>query len=151
MTLPSADSTNWNDLLKAHVLAGHNADGTHKLTEITEYAIITLTRDMTAASGDVAYTGVGFQPRQVVFFAAVASNKAGSWGSDDGTSQMCTNQLSTGNMSSNTSASIDLENNAGESQTAVIKTLDSDGFTLTWTKTNTPPAGTATIIAICFK
>ena len=151
MTLPSADSTNWNDLLKAHVLAGHNSDGTHKLTEITEYAIITFTRDMTAASGDVSYTGAGFTPRQVMFFGAVASNSAGSWGSDDGTDTMCTNQLSTGNMSSNTSASIDLENNAGESQTAVIKTLDSDGFALTWTKTNTPPAGTATIIAICFK
>jgi hypothetical protein len=151
MTLPASKSTNWNDLLKAHVLAGHNADGTHKLAEITEYKILTLTRDMTAASGDVAYTGTGFTPRQVMFFAAVDATKTASWGSDDGTSQMCTNQLYNGNMSNNTSASIDLENNAGESQTAIIKTLDSNGFTLTWTKTATPPAGTATIIAICFK
>jgi hypothetical protein len=151
MTLPAADSTNWNNLLKAHVLAGHNTDGTHKLAEITEYTIATFTRDMTASSGDVEYDVTDFTPRQVMFFAAVAGNKAGSWGSDDATDQMCTNQLSTGNMSSNTSASIDLENNAGESQTAIIKTLDSDGFTLTWTKTATPPVGTATIIAICFK
>ena len=151
MTLPAADSTNWNDLLKAHVLAGHNSDGTHKLSEITKYTILTFTRDMTAASGDVATTGVGFQPRQVMFFAGVASNQAASWGTDDGTDQTCTNQLSTGNMSINLGSSIDLENNANERQAALVKTLDSDGFTLTWTKTATPPAGTATIIAICFK
>ena len=151
MTLPASEATNWNVLLKAHVLAGHEADGTHKVSEITEYAILTLTRDMTASSGDVAYTGAGFQPRQVMFFAAVSGIPTASWGDDDGTDTKCTNQLSTGNMSSNASASIDLENNAGESQTAIIKTLGSDGFTLTWTKTNTPPAGTATVIAICFK
>jgi hypothetical protein len=150
MTLPAADSTNWNDLLKAHVLAGHNTDGTHKLTEITEYAILTVTRNMTAASGNVSTTGAGFTPRQVMFFAGVASNKTASWGSDDGTSQVCTNQLYTEDMSSNTSSSIDLETASGARQEAVVNSLDSDGFTLTWTKTGSP-TGTATIIAICFK
>ncbi len=151
MTLPVDEQTNWNSLLEDHVLVGHNVNGTHKPAEITEHKILSFTRDMTASTGDVAYVDVGFTPRQVIFFAAVASNKAASWGDDDGTDQMCTYQVSTGDMASSIVASIILENSSSEGQIGKVKTLDSDGFTLTWTKNATPPAGTATIIAVCFK
>ncbi len=155
MTLPVSDSTNWNDLLKAHVLTGHNADGTHKLSEITEYKILTFTRNMTAAAGDVATTGAGFTPRQVMFFAAVNGNSAASWGFDDGTDSESTSQSHNGDMSSDSSNSSIFIHTSGTSPTdskqhAVIKTLDVDGFTLTWSKSSSP-SGTATIIAICFK
>ena len=92
MTLPSQDDTNWNALLKAHALAGHNEDGTHKLTEITAYKILTLTRVMTANDGDVTYTGAGFTPRQVMFLGEVPSTEVASWGNDDDATPMCTYQ-----------------------------------------------------------
>ena len=86
-----------------------------------------------------------------MFFGEVPSIAAASWGFDDGTSAYCTNQLSTGIISNNLTSSIDLESAAGTIQSAAVKTLASDGFTLTWTKTGSPSAATATIIAICFK
>lgn len=150
MAWPSTDDLNWNTPMKAHILAGHNADGTHKLTEITEYKILALTRDMTGATGDVAYTGVGFQPRQVVFFGSVSNETAGSWGVDDGTTKNCSYQEDAGKMLSSITSSIVMRLGSNLNQHAFSASLDSDGFTLTWVKDGSP-TGTATIIAICFK
>ena len=80
---PANDSIDWDDAISANLTTGgsHNAStGLHGLGVLSAFKTITFTRDMTAASGDVAYSGVGFQPRQVVFFASVASSEAGSWG-----------------------------------------------------------------------
>ena len=105
---------------------------------------------MTAASGDVATTGAGFTPRQVIFFAGVGSASFGSWGFDDGSNPNCIMQKSDENMAAPTN-SIQLGNAGSVFQSATVTILGTDGFTLTWVKNGSPAAGTATIIAICFK
>ena len=152
---PSNDSEDWDDAIEDNLNAGHESDGSHALGTLSAFKTITFTRDMTAASGDVAYTGVGFQPRQVVFFASVASNAAGSWGVDDGTNVECIFQYSDGSMDSSSALSpnksIYFDNGAGSDYTsAKISAIGSDGFTLTWTLHNSLSA-TATIIALCLK
>src|SRR3990167_97183 len=119
--------------------------------------IITLTRDLTAANGAVAYTGVGFTPRFVVFISgnAGSSDARGSIGVDNGTNAYCLfgNAGGTGG-----SFSIDsndsIVGNTSEgvtSQVGHITTLGTDGFTITWTLAGSPGAGTFTVVALCFR
>ena len=109
------------------------------------------TRDMTAASGDVAYTSYGFQPSAIIIFACVAANRLElSFGfGDDDLGEMCIAQEGTGGaFGAQTAQIVYLYEAAGKSQGAVLKTLDADGFTLTWTKTGTTSAGTANLIVL---
>lgn len=100
------------------------------------------TRDMTAGSGDVAYTGYGFTPKGLVIFAmnAAGLSDIGSYGFGDGSlAEMCIHISSAGSVYIlSTTTLIYLWQSAGNEQTAVLKTLDADGFTLTWTKTGSP-------------
>lgn len=86
-----------------------------------------------AASGDVAYSGYGFKPKALIIFATTTIWV--SWGFGDvNLAEMCMYKEATHWESSSTSIII-LEDDAGANgQTAVLKTLDTDGFTLTWTK-----------------
>lgn len=115
------------------------------------FKVIAATKDMTAATADVAYTGVGFKPAGIVALAAINSSMQFSYGIADA-------GLTTGN-SYNTSAStnvavdgsfLTLWGAGGGAQTGTLKSLDSDGFTMTWTKYLTP-TGTVTIRFICFR
>lgn len=114
------------------------------------YKILTITRDMTSASGNVSTTGAGFVPRLVIFNAIVTGNAAASWGVDDASDSKCTYQNHVDVTGTQATRSISLNTAAGVSQDAFIASLDADGFTLTWTKSGSP-TGTGTIIAICFK
>jgi hypothetical protein len=159
---PANDSTSWDTAISNNLTTGgsHNAStGLHGLGVLSGFSTITFTRDMTAASGDVAYTGVGFEPRQVIFFASVAGTKMASWGVNDalgngnGQSYGVQRQFDTGEMSYTSNNAIELldsiEPNSGI-QRARIQSFDSDGFTLAWDK-NLSPTGTATVIALCLK
>jgi hypothetical protein len=111
--------------------------------------IITGTRDMTAASGDVDYTGVGFQPTAVIAIANVDGNYQHSIGiSDSSVGEYCVSP-NAANALYQRSTLIWLET-GGAAQSAVVKQYGSDGFTLTWTKANSP-SGTAKIIFLCFR
>ena len=114
----------------------------------------TETRDMTAASGDVAYTGYGFQPTSLIILANV-STSISSWGFGDvNLAEMCLRARNSGGspvFSIVTTTIVDLTDaGTGDAQTAVLKTLDADGFTLTWTKTASP-TGTATLIVLALR
>ncbi|GAJ01903.1 unnamed protein product, partial [marine sediment metagenome] len=100
------------------------------------------TRVLTVASGDVAYTGYGFRPTALLIFAADTATGAASWGvaSSDKTYGL-TRQLFDDNMSHGTFI-VYLAISSGNSQSAILKSFDADGFTLTWSKTGTP-SGTA--------
>ena len=107
----------------------------------------TFTRDISAATGAVNYTGVGFQPRLVLFFAATEEAGEASWGMDRESEEIVIfyNQGVTDNtFQTTTGASIELITSAGNLHTGNITTMGTDGFTITWTKTGTP-TGTATI------
>lgn len=106
------------------------------------------TRDMTAASGSAAVTGVGFKPRAVIFLAGDPSSAAdnASVGIDDGASPGSLanlNSISAGKWFVPAS-SIYLFQGASTSQVGSISSMDDDGFTVSWTKTGSP-TGTMTI------
>ncbi len=110
------------------------------------------TRDMEAASGDVSYTGFGFRPTGLLITAIRASGS--SVGSSEPSLEeqchyvKCTPSCSS---SSTTSAIIYIQHTGDGYQKAVVKTYDIDGFTLTWTKSNTPLAGVADLHILAFQ
>lgn len=115
--------------------------------------IITLTRDLAAASGNVSYTGVGFRPRAITFYANVSGTIAWSIGALDASVQFALigqHGVLAGSVQSSGSAVIGLIVNSTDSQTAAVASLDNDGFTLSWTKNNNP-TGTAGIYAKCIR
>lgn len=115
------------------------------------FKIIAATKDMAAATADVAYTGVGFKPAAIIALAAINGTIQYSNGIADA-------GLTTGNLynaQASTNAYVDanfisLWAAGGGAQTGTLKSLDADGFTMTWTKYLTP-TGTVTIRFICFR
>ena len=120
--------------------------------------IITSTRDMTAASGDVAYTGVGFTPTVIIAFTHIITTTVFfSYGFCDS----ALNQAYIHDHGAVTCSEDAIYNIIGQSNTnskpsqqgqlAKVKSFDADGFTLTWTKNTTPGAGTINLFFLCLK
>ena len=113
----------------------------------------TFTRDLTTATGDVAYSGVGFKPTILVFIAGVIEVSTMSIGIDDGTNSYSVYDnyynLNFAWAVSSTLA-ICVIPSPGISQSGLVKTLDADGFTVTWTKTGLP-TGTATVYYLAIR
>jgi len=93
-----------------------------------------LTRDCHAASGDVSYTGVGFKPSAIIFISSVSANSIsfGVWTPNyDGSWGMYGTTIT--GVTDNTV--IQHVNSAGSAfNNAIVKSVDADGFTLTWTE-----------------
>lgn len=113
--------------------------------------VIISTRDMTAASGNVAYTGVGFQPRAIIALAMINLTKMACWGiGDSSLEERCFYYWETGlDQYSYDAALVRIQPGAGVAQAAVIASMGSDGFTLTWTKTGVPGANTLQLMFLC--
>jgi hypothetical protein len=104
------------------------------------------TFDMTAATGTVAVTGVGFQPRAILLLGAVSATPACSMGFSDGTDDFCIAQNDGGtadNWSPSTTAVVRITTAIGNFQVFTLNSFDADGFTLGNTKTSSP-TGTVT-------
>ncbi len=106
------------------------------------------TRDMAASSGDVSYTEIGFCPSVIIAIAAYAIGIVGVGDSAKAVGSIYSIALGTEGLAGATL--IHLENAAGGIQTAIIKSYDADGFTLTWTKTGSP-TGVKSIYFLCLK
>jgi len=113
----------------------------------------TETRDMQAATGDVGYTGFGFVPTSLIVLVTAGTSANGCIGFGDvNLSEMCLFQnVTAGFLTSTTTIVQAWETYATTGQTAVLKTLDADGFTLTWTKVGTPGAANATLIILALR
>lgn len=110
------------------------------------------TRDMTADTGDVSYTGVGFKPTCIICLAAKDMAEMASWGlGDSNKGNMNIRYQAEHGYGRTTSYLISLQENAFKSQNAVIKSYDADGFTLTWTKAGTPSAATPRLFFLCLR
>lgn len=113
----------------------------------------TFTRALDAVSGDVAYTAVGFKPSAIIFIVGgTASVGWGSIGFSNGTLNYCkfsNSVASTGTQIIDTSKAILLLNTG--SQVAIVKTMDADGFTLTWTLSGNAGTATATGVYIALR
>jgi hypothetical protein len=106
------------------------------------------TRAMTAASGNVSYTGVGFKPTCIIFFAS--QGVGASWGFSDSTLITGGIRWLAGTMGP-VSWTILLYDTDSKYQGAHIYSYDADGFTLAWESTPPTIAGTITIYALCLK
>lgn len=109
------------------------------------------TRVMTVASGNVAYTGVGFKPRALIVFANVVNGALSnnSEGFSDGTTNLMVLNYSTTGANASFARTANLiysfdDVGTANVQSATVASFDADGFTLAWTKQNSP---TSTITA----
>lgn len=146
------------------VIAAHsqNADVENRITSgqlveleaaINNFAIsskvITATRDLTSASGDVSYTGVGFTPSSILVLVVIDTTLHQSIGfADSAKTGACISEYD-GTMTYAANL-IRISNAVSNFQYAIVKSYDADGFTLTWTK-YTAPTGTAHLRFICFR
>ena len=103
------------------------------------------TRDMAADSGDASIAGIGFKPQVVLLisgfsqgFAIGVAESSSVYGSG------VIGGSGPGYTSSAGQFMLLTDNYGVTSQVAIPKTMDADGFTLTWTKTGSP-TGTALI------
>lgn len=103
------------------------------------------TRDYGAVSGDVSYTGYGFTPTALLIIAATAGTDRTSIGGTEGTEHGCISEEADALIAPSTTNLISCGTASG--QTAIYKSFDSDGFTLTWTKNGAP--GAQTIYMTC--
>lgn len=113
--------------------------------------VIEATRAGDGASGDVSYTGVGFKPTSIHAIAAVNGTAYVSQGfsASDKTAR-CFYQANATQMYAGNNLAI-YTDQGSFAQSAVVKSYDNDGFTLTWTKVASPPANTITLKFLCIK
>lgn len=102
------------------------------------------TRDLTASSGSVAITAVGFKPKFIRLNGAVNGTTICCTGASDGSTHTVTYMSYAATWTSAGGWCIAAVTASGNNQTAVVTSFDSDGFTLTWTKTASP-TGTLSI------
>lgn len=112
--------------------------------EAATVAIGQITRGLALASGNVAYTGLGFKPTSIEFWGAVDTQiemMQGACGlTNSGYSNRCMTTDSAGAILSSSDCIRLIRSSAGNEQKAVLSSFDNDGFTLTWTKVGSPPA-----------
>lgn len=114
--------------------------------------IITATRDLTAAGAptDVAYTGVGFTPTSIVCYYVIDGSTVRGVGFSDSSKNGYDLRINSASAAYSYNALILLETTGGNNQIGTVKSFDSDGFTLTWTKGGSP-TGSATLVFLCFR
>jgi hypothetical protein len=106
--------------------------------------VLSATRDMTASSGDVAYTGTGFTPKVVLCFAGVTS-KGTSCAVDDGTTRGgAVTYTNSGLIANTTDHLVAVYDGPAAAQLGDIKSFDANGFTITYSKAGSP-TGTANL------
>lgn len=121
-------------------------DGTqYLLLSVSQPAlkVATFTYNVATATGTQAITGTGFKPRVVIFFQGCAGTSSMSFGFDNGTTKLGVGDDSVdaaGCYLPDTTQSIISAPSAGNNAKGHIQSLDTDGFTLSWTKTGAPVA-----------
>jgi len=148
-----------SDTLLAGDIAVFKYDGTQMIIMGKRASIKTgsFTRNVNTASGDQAITGVGFKPRLLFIMGAGTFDNSTvldaftggfSLAGENGFALGVT-EVNSASSDAKFSASVQTSNivylsGGNGSQTAIVKTLDNDGFTLTFTKVGSPASNTAT-------
>lgn len=122
----------------------HTSDIQGGVLNLLHRSIGSFTRDMAAASGDVAYTGLGFSPDEVTFISwlAVASFSVG-FDKQDERANISERVVST--RDGDAVKSIWIYEDGTKMQSGFILSLDADGFTITWVKIGVPNAVNGTV------
>jgi len=121
---------------------------------VNAFKVIAITRNMADASGDVSVTGIGFQPSALICMSAILQGIIGQgFGMGTAGGSKCIYFDNNANYAMNADVFIKIttsNQSDAANQSAVIKSMDTDGFTLTWTKTSAP-TGTTTMIILAIK
>lgn len=108
------------------------------------------TYDVSTATGDVAYTGIGFKPSYILLMISVVNTSGMSIGAGNVASSFCIYDKPGGITWGPNSTLLVVFVSGSDYITGIIKSMDVDGFTLTYTKVNSP-TGTATLIWMAFR
>ena len=109
------------------------------------------TRAQDGATATVAYTGVGFVPKALIFTWAVSGVVGGGVGFSDGTNHNSSNRATDNKQTLAAGFIIQTLDNGSWAQDATVNSFDSDGFTLGWRRSGSSPAGTITVYYIAIK
>ena len=111
---------------------------------------IIATRDLAAAAGLVAYTGVGFCPTSIQLICGSTNNNIFSTGfADENRAACCAyDEYGTRYGWYDTTYICVLGPTDGNYQRATVASYDADGFTLNWGKVGAP-TGSVTLMALC--
>lgn len=113
--------------------------------------VLSFSRDMTAASGDVTYTGTDFTSKLLIAIGSFTGGtiKSSSVGGTDGTTTFCKSIDNAGNTSFTGDTIVAWDTYPTKNQGGTISSITSTGFVITWTKASTPSAGTFYFSVIC--
>lgn len=114
--------------------------------------IIVAIRDLASAGAptDVSYTGVGFTPTSIICISNIDGSFTSSWGMcDSSKTSTLIAQYGANTFTNNALLNISYIT-TNDYQTAIVKSFDADGFTLTWNKVGSP-TGTVGLKFLCFK
>jgi uncharacterized protein YjbI with pentapeptide repeats len=112
--------------------------------------VIKFTRAHDATGGDVAYTGVGFKPSSLAIIGTFGGQPMSCSGFATGTDEYCIYQLS-GTYTVADGVFTYLYTSGPAGQSSIVKSMDADGFTLTWTRNGSPGSGTETFYCLCIR
>ena len=129
-----------DDMTSDSATKGTSQQAAKKYTDehAVQSKVLNFTRSAAAGSGDQAITGAGFTPTSVEIFTAHDGNTdmvSMGWG-DSSLGERCL--YNSGGASASwgpgSARIIFISTDDGNSMAGVLKTLDADGFTITWTK-----------------
>lgn len=112
------------------------------------YKVGSTTYDV-STTGSLAVTGVGFKPKALILFSNVDGTAKSSQGFSDGTTSRCQYSANAATWTQATALSL-IYTDGSNFASLTVASLDSDGFTLTKSKTGTP-TGTANISYIAIR
>jgi len=103
-------------------------------TNVLKSTIVSGSRLGSAGAGDQAITGAGFAPTAMFIWGVDESTDYASWGfGDDADAEAdISHEQATVRFNTRTNGIVNIDPGTSDSQTAVLKTLDADGCTLTW-------------------
>lgn len=141
----SASAADPSDLTVSQTLA--------LLGAVSQFKVKTFTRVMNAANGNVAYTGVGFEPKAISVIAAAHNTTSMFTGvgfADTAKAGGSINMYTTALDWVAQGALLRLFDNGGNNVTIDVVSYDADGFTLSYNNNgSTPGAITTTFYALC--
>lgn len=108
------------------------------------------TRDVNGADGDVSYTSVGFKPSNIIFLAILSGYPMSSMGFDDASSHLSIYTNNSANWAASAGVSIVIIKGTGQQHIGLVKSMDTDGFTITWANTGAN-TGTANMFYMAFR
>jgi len=110
-------------------------------------------RTLSDVDGDVSYTGFGFKPSSVIGYGLISQNRCANligWACQDLTTGCLFDDPSVAGRYNNTNLFMRANTSIGVAASAHVSSFDTDGFTITWSKTGSP-TGIFALDFIAFK